>query len=431
MSGSFVEFQVGTADLRRGLQAVAPHVQSDAKAQDTHRIRVEVGTDGEIVLLATDGFTAAAYSAAGTDVSCIGMDYFDLSPEDVIKILAVFKAGKDDDPDYPDSALRFHVTEKQLSVRDVSGLFEGHELDLPALPAGQWPNVARLFGENLQPSTADRSERARLELPGKYLERFGKSSRVIGSPLVIDTDKAVLIIGCGEVFAGVVNPGRISEDQQIIYTARRSSWARTLVQLGSAATARVQTDEADERLIAAVQFVGPRQVTTVRAIRDEFGLGQAEASALLDQMEREGLVGAAKRGKARPVLFAPDEVDQVVAKLRGESWLPVGATAPDGFAVTEAETVPAESVPDDVGDQGAITPTSWEADAETHSGRPDDPLPPAEFYDADAQINEALVPIVDTAPADPFSDRQGPPDPFMDSDGNAWPTIAADPFSGQ
>jgi len=34
MTDGFVEFEVGTVDLRRGLQAVAPHVQPDPQLPD-------------------------------------------------------------------------------------------------------------------------------------------------------------------------------------------------------------------------------------------------------------------------------------------------------------------------------------------------------------------------------------------------------------
>lgn len=439
MSGSFVEFEVGTADLRRGLEAVKPHVQPDAGAPDTHRVRVEINQSGEIILLATDGWTAAGYACSGDNVTVLGMDYIDLHPADVIKILAVFKAGKDDDPDHPDSLLRVHATEKLLTIRDVSGLFEGHELELPATPPGQWPNIAMLAGEHLAAvGTVAALEKGprRIQLTGKYLERFGKSAKAIGSPLIIDTDRAPLLIQCSDVFVGVVMPTHISEDQSLTYDRRRASWAKSLAQLGAAARARrAAEDEIDGRLSSAIRFVGVRQAATVKALRDELGIGQAEADQLLRDMEKRGLIGPAKRGKARPVLFGPDEVDEVLSTIAaGDNYAPdygVHEPAPDPVEPDPVEPDPVVSAP--------VNPLADEPDAPMPSG-PDwgdvDPgaseAVPTEWEATELEISgmtqEELHGPLDAmnAPADPFSDRPTPPDPFTDSDGNNWPT--RDPF---
>lgn len=453
MADDFLEFEVGTADLRRGLQAILPHVQPDADAPDTHRIRVELrgeGQDTELLLIATDGWTAASYAGTAREASCIGMDYFDIAPYDVPKILAVFKAGKDDDPDAGESVVRFHVTEKLLRIRDVSGLFEGHELELPATPPGQWPNVARLLGEHLagEPDghVTENARRSRIELTGKYLERFAKSARFIGSPVVIDTDRAPLLIQCSDVFVGMVMPGRVSDEQQAIYSGRRRAWADSLVRLGTVEKGRqADLDSVTERLQEAIRYVGTRQVTTVKGLREGLSIGQAEADQLIKDLRAAGLVGPAKRGKAAPALFSPDEVDAAIECVRlGLVWEVVevatvaepneapaddlttpapftckrcdqGATAlTEGFCSECLEEVEADNSesPDPAGEWApaeAPVPTSWEADDESI---------PAELAAVDAFA---------AAAGDPFSDRQAAPDPFRDSDGNEWPTVA-NPF---
>lgn len=456
MTDDFLEFDIGTADLRRGLQAVLPHVQPDAEAQETHRIRVEVnpnpGKDSEVLFIGTDGWTAATYAGAARDASCVGMSFFDLHPADVPKILAVFKAGKDDDPDAGESVVRFHVTEKLLRIRDVSGLFEGHELELPATPVGSWPNVARLFGEylandpgSLAGTDRDKLGRGRIELTGKYLQRFAKSAAVINSPVVIDTDQRSLLILISDVFVGMVNPGRVSDDQQAIYTGRRRAWADSLVKLGKVESARrADLDSVAERLIEAIRFVGTRQVTTVKGLREGLAIGQAEADQLVKDLRAAGLIGPAKRGKAAPALFAPDEVEEAIECVRmGEKWkeyAPVEATEPpadeqanpgpftckrcglgvtalsDGFCSDCLEEVEADNPEPD--DSGPV-PTTWEADEDLSIA--------AELAEVDRFAAEAFEGA--TKDADPFSDRPPAVDPFVDSDGNPWPTVS-DPFGG-
>jgi hypothetical protein len=419
MTDGFVEFEVGTLDLRRGLQAVAPHVQPDPQAPDTHRVRVEVNDNGEILLLATDGFTAAVYAASGSNVACVGMDYFDLHPADVVKILAVFKAGKDDDPDSPDSVLRFKVTEKLCTIRDVSGLFEGHELELPATPPGQWPNVAEAFGQalvDLDPAGVG-GPQARvwpMQLSGKMLERFGKSARAINAPIVLYRGRGPLIVQCSDTFAGVVNPSTISDEQRDKYQSQRLSWSDSMSHLGAVVTGRrAAADEVDERLAAAIRFTGVRQAVTVKGIRDELGIGKAEADQLLTDLFDLGLIGPAARGKARAALFSPDEVDAVLEAVRlGEPWAPA---------------------PDEVGTD-PFTPPVEPNEAETDDPAPThEPVPDDDYFDPGATETVGYPGADDPgdlpteAPTSPFSEPVVPPDPFKDSDGNVWPTLR-DPF---
>lgn len=438
---NFLEFEVGTADLRRGLQAVLPHVNGDKDAPDTHRVRVEVGTDSgdesaELVLMATDGWTAAVYAAHGGSVVAQGIDYFDLHPADVTKILAVFRAGVDDDPEFPDSVLRFHVTEKLVKVRDISGLFEGHELELPATPEGQWPRIALLMADHLEAPTE--ATRWRIQLTGKFLARFATSAKFIGSPLVFDISRAPLLVQCSDVFAGVVMPQRITEDQAVQFDDRRASWGRSLRRVGVEQAARRAEDAVDERLAAAVRFVGARQVVTLKGLRGELGIGQAETQSVLTDMEARGLIGPKIGRKAQPALFSPDEVDAVLQKIGDaddhDRFVLSSAAADPGFAadIREAagETLsePVDDVASDPGessglDEFAPVPTSWGPDAAAQEDQP----PAGEWVTIETSTFDDPEPVIETVfVPDPFSDRPVAPDPFRDSDGNTWPT--RDPF---
>lgn len=429
MTDGFVEFEIGTADLRRGLDAVKPHVQPDPQAPDTHRVRVEVNDNGEILLLATDGWSAAVYAGSGSNVACVGMDYFDLHPADVIKILAVFKAGKDDDPDHPDSVLRFKVTEKLCTIRDVSGLFEGHELELPATPPGQWPNVAQSAARALvefDVSTLDRAQFP-MQLTAKMFDRFAKSAKAINAPIVLVRGKGPLIVLCSDTFIGVCNPTNISNEKQDEYTRRRFAWGDSLAALGDVVTARkAGEDEIDERLEAAIRYTGVRQAVVVRGLRDELGIGKAEADQLLTDMFDRGLIGPAARGKSRAALFSPDEVEAVLEAVRmGEPWQP----EPDEVG-TDPFTPPAEASAMETGDLMSDS----EPDPEAYG---DDP---GASETVEYETTDLLGNVIDSgsyvaptspeemmAPASPFSDPVVPPDPFKDSDGNTWPT--RDPFA--
>lgn len=441
---NYLEFEIGTADLRRGLAAVLPHVNPDRDAPDTHRVRVEVGdggqhtltggTDVELVLMATDGWTAAVYAAAGRNVAVNGLDYLDLHPADVAKILAVFKTMSTDDPDYPESMLRVRVTEKLVTIRDISGLFEGHELELPATPPGQWPRVAMLMGEQFDPARSDSiaaaiaagAPRSRIKLTGKFLARFAVSAKFVGDPLVFDISRGPLLVQCGDVFAGVINPTGISDDQDRTYDERRASWGRTLRTIGVEQAGRRDADVAEQtdRLSVAVRFIGQRQAAQVTALRRELELGKAEVDSLLADLELRGMVGPAVKGKARLVLFAPEEIPTMLRKIAADdASIPVAErdTVPAEPLTLPVSDEPAEPVESDGLQEFAPVPTSWDGGGTEYPVSSDRAVPD-EFYDS-----EALPPVTDGGPADdhtadPFSDRPAPPDPFKDSDGNSWPT---------
>lgn len=380
MSGPSADFRVGTADLRRGLQAVLPHVNPDPDQASTHRIRVELGQ--EVILLATDGYTAAMYATDATDVRTFNLDYLDLTPADVTKILAVFKAGKDDDPDYPDSVLEITASEKALRVVDVSGMFAGHELDLPANPGGEFPNVARTIRERLDAGPAS-NEDDLVMVNHKMLGRFTASGNALGrKPLALDTSRSPYLVTCTETFIGAIIPSRITDDVRGQVADQLARWKDTARRVAAAHSSRkVDAETLDKNLIAAIRAVGVRQAATVLGVAEALEIGKAEATELLRTMEGHGLLG--RKGKRREVLFAPDEVESVLWTVAHP-----GETLSGDLAGAIVDLV--ASIPDAPERQAGVEPAT-------------DPFAPENF-----------------GPSIPL-------DPFKDSDGNEWPT--ADPFA--
>lgn len=388
VSGPIAEFQIGVADLRRGLQAVAPHVHPDPDYPGQWRTRVELGP--EVVLLAADNFTAAMYSTSADHVRQLGLDYFDLTPPDVAKILAVFKAGKDEDADYPESVLQFDVDEKLIKIRDISGMFAGHELELPHQLSNEFPNVARVFRTRLDhgPRT---DEDNTIQVNPKMWGRFAKSGQIMGSQLTVDTTATPYLVTCSDVFVGALMPSRVTDEIRSDLRDRLRRWTGTTIRLAGAAAGRVaEAEQISERVAAAIRAVGVRQAATIVGVAEALSVGRNEAVDLLEQLAGAGLLE--RKGKRYRVMFGPDEVDQVIAAW-GEDPLP-------------------DPTPPDVEGQGADVAAVEEVpgDDETSSAA------------TDGQV-------VSHAPeASPFSDVPAPVSPFKDSDGNEWPTAPASPF---
>ncbi len=224
---------VGTTDFRAALQAVRVHVCTDPDLPAITRIRLSVDPVN-VTVTATDRFTLGL-AIVSVQEQPTGNDAYDvdLIPDDVAKILSIFKGGKEPG-DSPEFLLRLDVTEQSVTVTDCSGLIDGRALKIPRLPTSEQ-------GLSEVPMLLAKAHFADMVLldggafyGGEKLARFKVAAVQYGEPLILEAHEGTraVMVRCGESFLGMIMPIALTEEG--IFQAKEwsNAWDTRLPEVG-------------------------------------------------------------------------------------------------------------------------------------------------------------------------------------------------------
>lgn len=231
------DFTANLRSLRAGLISVLPHAGDDDSLPMLERLRLFV-TGAGVHVAACDRYTLAMAGVACRDTPSV-LGCCDLDPAVVKLLLKVFRpANKDDDP-----WVRVEVTEKQLTVTDVSGLFPGTALTVVPLPAhAQWPDVPKILGSFWRARCAT----SQVSVTGEYLGRFAVAAKAYGDALLVEpvSSGRALVVSCGERFAGAVMLRELPDEAEELSVSARLGWLADLDQF-AAVMPQVPEDKAE------------------------------------------------------------------------------------------------------------------------------------------------------------------------------------------
>lgn len=206
---------VGTADLRQALTAVRPHACTDAEIPELTRMRLTIGREN-IAITATDRFTAGLAIASTWEHDGEPGEIVEVLADDVAKILAIFKGGKEAGDDSPQYLLRFEIDDEYVTVTDCSGMIDGRRFRMPRLATEDSLDVV--------PALIDRAHGGRtvlldgiesMTVSGDHLGRFKVAATTYKEALSLETralaakGSVCVLIRCGESFLGLMMPRRL------------------------------------------------------------------------------------------------------------------------------------------------------------------------------------------------------------------------------
>lgn len=219
---------VATHDLRRACTAVVKHAHP--KAEQLCRVRVEIGTQN-LTLTATDGWTSglAIASVWESENDLVPLppegELVDLAPEQVRKILSVFKAPADKG-DEPEAMLQIETGDNYVKIADVSGLpgIDGQALEMPRMETLEsFPDVAHTISRI---RSLPYTELDTVCLSPHMVAAFSAAANAYHEPieLTAHAETRSMSVIVGESFLGLLTPTLLSDEDKAKHAGWADSW---------------------------------------------------------------------------------------------------------------------------------------------------------------------------------------------------------------
>ncbi len=223
---------VGTGDLRQALSAVKVHASTDKEDLRHHRVRLQFGRQ-HVTVTATDRYTGglAIVSLWGdAPPGGYGLTAVDLLPDDVAKLLAIFKGGKGTTGDgvSPEQLLRLEVFDDALRITDCSGMIDGRALQLPRLSGEDSAlfSVVKLIEQMHRSQATGMDEMA---VTGAFVTRFAEAAKVYGAALQFQGfGKSAMFVRCGESYLGYCTARELDRDRGERAVEHSRNWSYRL-----------------------------------------------------------------------------------------------------------------------------------------------------------------------------------------------------------
>ena len=225
---STTSITVGTADMRAGLGSVVVHAGSDEHLPVLTRVRLIIDPVN-LTVVATDRFSMGLAIISVWEQDDPHLEIIDLLPEDVAKMLSIFKAGKETaSSEAPEYQCRIEADAEFVTVTDCSGFVEGRALKIPRLPTDeQYIDVPQLMSRSHHAPPVLLEDMA---VNGSLLARFKVAAAAYQKPLLIESHVGFrsLLIRAGDSFLGMLMPLNISEDDDVRHREWAVAWSSRL-----------------------------------------------------------------------------------------------------------------------------------------------------------------------------------------------------------